>query len=136
MSRSGRGLDPAWLNRPGRGSGHGPGPDGPQLQEVYDIDSQYPGFRDVHGDNLRPSVIVRRISELGMINLLTRTTKLEVEGVDHPETPEWNLDKPGKFGKEPVQTLETRLFNYPLVNYFGILDDETWDAVVTMWEAS
>lgn len=136
MSRNQRGLDPAWLNRPGRGQGHGPGPEGPQLREVYDVDSEFPGFRDVHPDNLRPSVVVRIIDTVGLLNLLTRTTKLHVEGVDHPGTPEWGLTLPGKFAKEPVQTLELSLFKHPLVDYLGVLDEGAWNAVLDMWENS
>lgn len=136
MSRTRRGLDPAWLNRPGRGQGHGPGPDGPELGEVYDVDSDFPGFRDVHRDNLRPSVVVRLDASANLVNLLTRTSKLHVDGVKHPETPEWGLDLPGKFGKEPVQSLDVRLFSYPLVDFLGVLDETTWDAVLTMWESS
>ena len=136
MSRSRRGLDPSWLRRAGRGTGRGPGPQGPQLSEVYDIDSDFPGFRDAHRDNLRPSVVVRLVPSVRMLNLLTRTTDLGVEGVEHPPTPEWGLMLPGKFGRSPVQTLELGWFKHPLVDYLGDLDADTWSAVLTMWEDS
>lgn len=103
---------------------------------MYDVDSGFPEFRDVHADNLRSSVVVRVNTILGRLNLLTRTTDLSVEGVDHPPVPEWGLHKPGKFGRKPIQTLDVRQFKAPLVDLLGELDDETWAKVREMWETA
>ena len=125
---------PPWLHGRGRGEGRGPGPDGPQPGEVYDIDSELPGFWDVHEGTWRPVVVVRVAAEVGLVSVIARTTDLGEKGVHHDRQPDWGLDMEGVFARRWHHTLDLSMFVAPLVRLLGTLDEETWADVWAMWE--
>jgi mRNA-degrading endonuclease toxin of MazEF toxin-antitoxin module len=75
----------------------------------------------------RPAVVVEVLGPAhSPIRIATRTTNLEVRGVDHPPQPQWGL-KEGVFSD--LNHVKKAEWCSPRVSLIGSLDSDTTDAV-------
>lgn len=122
---------PAWLSSRGRG----PPPSGyrhPEPGDLFNIDSGYPGFKDVHRDSWRPVAVVAVVDAIKRVRIVSRTTDLDEPGVRHDPVPDVGLRKPGVFAARWVQLLDLPYFVPPLVEFLTQLDDTTRARVIEM----
>lgn len=114
----------------------GPGPEGPQPGEIYHVDTKLLSRKDAHDGAYRPVVVVTVHHDIRQARVYSRTSDLEEEGVQHKRNDALALDKDGVFGEDWYQTIDLGLFKHPLVVLRGTLDNDTWQAVLAMDEAS
>lgn len=130
---------PPWVGKtddPFVSDATGPGADGPLPGEIYHVDTDLLARKDAHPGRYRPVVVVSVHADIRQVRVYTRTSDLDEPGVPHHKNDELMLDKDGVFGEDWYQTIDLGLFKHPLVLLRGMLDRDTWDAVVEMDEAS
>lgn len=114
-----------------RNDGEGPGPDGPLPREMYRVATGSLSRVDAHPDAMRPVVVLSVNHAARIVAVCTRTSQREDgSGVEHPRTPELDLNKTGWFRRKWYQHVQLPGFVHPLVQRLGWLDEETYAYVV------
>ena len=103
----------------------------PKVGELYLVAKEILGVVDVHPK--RPAVVIEVPFDInGRIHLVTRTTDLDRPGVPHAAMPSEHLYQAGVFGY--LRSAAAIVWKRPHVEFIGILDAETLDAVM-VWFA-
>ncbi|MEU9396298.1 hypothetical protein AB0D86_40665 [Streptomyces sp. NPDC048324] len=81
----------------------------------------------------RPLVVVQEV-RYGLVQVITRTSDVNVPGVLHPADDSLGLNKPGVFSIRHLRSVEERYFNGGTAQYMGVLGDPYLQQVIEMWE--